>query len=492
MDSSARFPPPSCHPGTRLKIGGRLFNWLVDHKRQWNIIWLHGPAGTGKSAVAQTFAERCAQEGRLGASFFFSRPNDRSSPDSVIPSLVYQLAVLLPHYKSLVTAQLANDPELLRKTRRTLFKKLIVEPLSQLQTQEQKHIRNPLLIILDGLDECKGEDAQRDIIEMISEVVRVKRDLPLIWLISSRPEAHLKYLFSRADLIVNHGREELAIDAESTVDVNLYLRDGLAGIKDHFWDVTTPTWPSEEQFIELSRHASGHFAFASTALRYIGDLSFAAPVARLDALLLFLGGVRTGTSNPLEALDTLYTRILRDVADAVLPTTKRILGYLIYTVVGTPTRSAQVLSNFLHIDQATFYSAFRKLHSVVDVPSPEIAFQSCLRFYHASFSDYLCDSNRSGEFAIPREDIVYDFAKLCISWHKTDLTLFHTIGGFLHYPSLEQHPDLSQDPKPTHYMNTEFCQTSSGFQVLTKPKFLAQSHQRLGRGVGRPLLKRPN
>lgn len=88
MDSSARFPSPTCHPGTRLKTGDRLFNWLVDNQRQWNMIWLHGPAGTGKSAVAQTFAECCDKSGRLGASFF-SRPNDRNKPDTVIPSLVY-------------------------------------------------------------------------------------------------------------------------------------------------------------------------------------------------------------------------------------------------------------------------------------------------------------------------------------------------------------------------------------------------------------------
>jgi len=42
---------------------------------------------------------------------------------------------------------------------------------------------------LNGLDECKGEDAQRNIIEMISKVVQLKRDFPLVWLICSQPEA---------------------------------------------------------------------------------------------------------------------------------------------------------------------------------------------------------------------------------------------------------------------------------------------------------------
>ncbi len=396
------------------------------------MIWLSGPAGTGKSAVAQTFAERCAEVGRLGASFFFSRPNDRSDPDTVIPSLVYNLAVCNSNYKSLVAAQLANDPEILRKkTRRTQFKKLIVAPLSQLQTQRRMRIKEPLLVVLDGLDECKGENAQREIVEMISEVIRLKKDFPLIWLISSRPEPHLKYIFSTPDFTVACRREELAIDDESIADVDYYLRDGLAGIKAHFSDVTSPAWPSEQQTTELSWKASGHFGFASTALRYIGDPTYTAPMDRFDVLLSFLQGVRVGNSKPLEAVDTLYTSILNDVPEGILPTTKRILCFVIFHYFICPFESAQGLCNFLHIDQATFYKAFRQLHSVIDVPPPEVALDRQIHFYHASFEDYLRDPSRSGKFAIDGNDIDLNLAKLCLSWCRADLKRFQTFdGGF--------------------------------------------------------------
>ncbi len=390
------------------------------------MIWLYGPAGTGKSALAQTFAERCAEIGRLGASFFFSRPNDRSDPDTVIPSLVYHLAVCNTEYRSLVAAQLANDPELLRKkARRTQFKKLVVEPLSQLQTQLQE----PLLVVLDGLDECNGENAQREIIEMISEVVRLKKDFPLIWLICSRPEAHLKYILSRADFTVVCGHKELVIDAESVAEVDFYLRDGLAGIKVEFSDVTASTWPSEGQINELSGYASGHFGFASTTLRYIGDQAHMDPMIRLNNLLSFLKGVRNGTSSPLEALDTLYAAILHDVPDEFLPTIKLILGYYLFVGLASPMTSTQGLCNLLHVDRTTFYRAFRKLHSVIDVPGPEAASEWPPRFYHASFEDYLCDPARSGKFALVEYDIFLNRAKSCLSWYKTDLEHFHTNDG---------------------------------------------------------------
>lgn len=89
--------------------------------------------------------------------------------------------------------------------------------------------------------------AQRAIIVTVGEGARLKKDLPLLWLICSQPEAHLTYVFSRADFTVDRTCEELVIDAESIADVDLYLRDGLMEIRDHFWEATTPTWPFKNQ-----------------------------------------------------------------------------------------------------------------------------------------------------------------------------------------------------------------------------------------------------
>ncbi|KAJ3565188.1 hypothetical protein NP233_g7800 [Leucocoprinus birnbaumii] len=89
MDSGARFPPPMCHPGTRTRILETLEEWMGCPTRSHRMLWLRGPAGVGKSAIAQTFAERCAERDRLGATFFFSRPNSRDRLETVIPSLAY-------------------------------------------------------------------------------------------------------------------------------------------------------------------------------------------------------------------------------------------------------------------------------------------------------------------------------------------------------------------------------------------------------------------
>jgi len=52
------------------------------------VYWLNGLAGTGKSTIAQTIAERVFADGQLGASFFCSRDfEDRSNLHFIFPTL---------------------------------------------------------------------------------------------------------------------------------------------------------------------------------------------------------------------------------------------------------------------------------------------------------------------------------------------------------------------------------------------------------------------
>ncbi|KAF9448862.1 hypothetical protein P691DRAFT_668629, partial [Macrolepiota fuliginosa MF-IS2] len=440
MDSSARNPPPRCHPGTRRKIGGKLGTWLDDLKRSWNMMWLHGPAGTGKSAVAQTFAEHCYNRKRLGAAFFFSRPNERNKPETVIPTLAYQLAFHCRGFNIALSKQLADDPQWMTKTPQVQLKRLIIDPFTTLQEDEHERIKEPFMIILDGLDECEGESPQFEFVSMINEAAQSK-NLPLLWLICSRPEAHLEYSFSR---VAYCGREELLIDRECWDDVNRYLRHELARIKDEYAYIMPPLWPSVDEFNELSWFTAGLFALASTGTKYIDDRTCANPVKQLKKLLSFFKRAEAiGANNPLANLDLLYTQVLTDVPEEYLLTTWKILAYYTH-LPRMPHRdviSAQVLCNFLRVDQGDFYSALRRLHSVIVVPSPEQAYQVPLYFYHASFQDFLKDPNRSGRFVIDEQKAWVDIAKSSLFWHSIDTTRFHTNDGW-HFDHQHRHASL--------------------------------------------------
>ena len=48
---------PKCHPGTRVAILNHLIAWALALTHTYPIIWLHGPAGAGKSAIQRTIAQ---------------------------------------------------------------------------------------------------------------------------------------------------------------------------------------------------------------------------------------------------------------------------------------------------------------------------------------------------------------------------------------------------------------------------------------------------
>ena len=77
---NARFNPEKvCLPDTQTAIIDKIFQWVAsdtssasDGERK-SIFLLHGWAGTGKSTIANTIAQRLSAMERLGASFCFSR-----------------------------------------------------------------------------------------------------------------------------------------------------------------------------------------------------------------------------------------------------------------------------------------------------------------------------------------------------------------------------------------------------------------------------------
>lgn len=326
-DSSARHPPPQCHPKTRKSVRQRLRTWSSNDQRRWKMVWLHGPAGTGKSAVAQSFAKDCRARNCLGGAFFFSRLKGFDKPLCVTPTLAYQLAINIPGYKNTLTQILANDPAVLQMAMHIQFKKLIVEPFSMIKSHYPSDSQRHYTIVLDGLDECEEEDAQCEIIEMINEAIRLRSDLLLVWLICSRPECHLKMTFSRAGLRIHCGKEELLIDRETREDVDRYLRDGLQETYGRYRDVLSRSeaWPEQHIFLRISRPVSGLFILAFTALKYVGDPEVANPDAQLTCLLSFFEGASHLGNNPPFALDTFYTQILSAVPIRILSVTMLIL-----------------------------------------------------------------------------------------------------------------------------------------------------------------------
>ncbi|KAF9473523.1 hypothetical protein BDN70DRAFT_843397, partial [Pholiota conissans] len=200
-NSKARFDPPKCHPKTRVAILEYLVEWIFGRNDpEALIMWLYGPFGAGKSAILQTIAERCADTNSLLASFFFGRSDPtRNHIKPLIPTIACQIAITIPEIKPYVEGAIELDPFLLDKSLATQFQLLVVTPLQALVSSGNLKPGSPRLIIIDGLDECEDPKMQSMALSVIADAFR-SQNLPLRFLLASRPEHNIKHTFSSTTL----------------------------------------------------------------------------------------------------------------------------------------------------------------------------------------------------------------------------------------------------------------------------------------------------
>ena len=121
-------PIARCHDGTREVLIAKIKQW-IDKDPDLPICWLHGPAGSGKSAVSHTVGEYCHSRKRLAASFFFFRgAKNRSTIAPLVSTLAYQLSISVPATKPLLRNVLRTDPFISQRALSYQFKKPQIFP----------------------------------------------------------------------------------------------------------------------------------------------------------------------------------------------------------------------------------------------------------------------------------------------------------------------------------------------------------------------------
>ncbi|KAJ6524353.1 hypothetical protein B0H19DRAFT_915174, partial [Mycena capillaripes] len=265
------YPQPICRVDTRTEMLENLWNWSSDENPNNQVPWLHGPAGAGKSAVAQSFCKLLEAEGRLGAGFFFKRGHlSRGNGNKLFPMITYQLALLadqkeehkdLHTLKQAILQKVQHNPSILDRSLLTQLEKMVVEPCQQCIPGRL------LVIVIDGLDECKGKDIQQEILRSIRSVVQ-QGALTLRFFIASRPEPHIDEEFSSLDWARSHSSLNIH---PAFNDVRKYLRDEFIRIhQGHCETMNTVSrpWPSTTDIEHLVQKSSGYFVYAFTVIKF--------------------------------------------------------------------------------------------------------------------------------------------------------------------------------------------------------------------------------
>ncbi|KZP28242.1 hypothetical protein FIBSPDRAFT_1039668 [Athelia psychrophila] len=387
-------PRARCLEGTREGVIGDILTWKDDAAAS-PICLLSGPAGFGKSAIAQTVAESWAGDGTLIASFFFLRgAGGRSQFAHFITTISFQITVSIPETKPMIEKALRDDPSIPHQSIAKQLQKLILGPLASVTAAHP--LTSLLIIVIDALDECNDKQAMHDFIGILTSAAGARR-LPLRWLLVSRRDEHINQGFS--DDVARANVTWVALeDFDATRDIETFLKHRFSEIlmrNPRLMRGISLPWPSIKDSRALVQKASRMFVFASTLGDFITD-GKAPPNQKLQSVLQLHAG-----------LDPLYAQILGAVPD--IPCFRSVLTTLMLL---REQPSVNTLADLQRLNVEDVLHSLNFIQSIIHIPADDF---TPVQLNHTSLRDFLVDGSRShGHFIDPPPAAHFTLAADCL------------------------------------------------------------------------------
>ena len=381
-----------CDPGTRLEVIAQVREWFdgSDNDRRAVVCWINGPAGYGKSALAQTIAECYAAEGRLLGSFFFLRgAGERSRISRLIPTLAHQISRTVPGTKPSIESAIEDEPALLELTLSLAhqLQRLIIEPIclntSQLSYSNENvsHPLKKMIVVIDALDECDDKAQMADFIGILLSATSGGSHFPFQILLTSRVEEHIRKKFDSSEARFLHRLELQNFNA--CPDIKVYFQRGFGCISDQNWRIMQripKPWPSAEDLTALLDKAGSSFAFATTLIQCVGgDLM---PHRALKKLL----------ASRVNGLDSLYEQVLSSAS-----WTEDFCQILGTIMILKDNKSISFLSSLLSLQHEEVICGLLQVQSIIKIPGDD---DEPIMLYHTSLRDFLTSQSRSKQYFI--------------------------------------------------------------------------------------------
>ncbi|TEB27888.1 hypothetical protein FA13DRAFT_1794389 [Coprinellus micaceus] len=400
--NTMRSPPDStCLPGTRTQLLTRVMTWVKSDiqgqpsssngaERGWrddygyyhlnppiekHVVWLCGPVGCGKSAIAQIVAKQAEEDGLLAASFFFFRGmGDRSRIARLADTLACQMAEAVPIMAHHIRDALSKPFALQGASIETQFGRLVYDPL---RAGICTGAKRTFLIVLDGLDECEDRDEVAEFIDHMLGVFDENPDLPLRFFISSRIEEHIREHIETSQVHVLNLRDH---DSDNDITTLVHHTFKVAASRNRVIR-SYGKWPSNDEIKALIRHAKGSFIFIRTLLNFILGMESKRDEGRtpMERFKLAL--------NMDPGLDGLYEDILKNSRH--IPHFQNVV--LTLSRLQEPL-SISGLARLLDIPTFDIVNVLIPLQSVIHVPGDD---ETRVTLFHTSLRDFIKDESRS-------------------------------------------------------------------------------------------------
>ena len=373
-----------CLKGTRENVLSEIGHWARDFNKS-PVFWLNGLAGTGKTTIAQTVAERAFADGLLGGSFFCSKGiEDHSDLQLIFPTLAYQLAQKYQHFRSHLVPLLQSNPDIVHESLQDQMQTFLVKPLQSADIST--------IIVIDALDECKEKEPESAILLVLGKLAPM---IPTVkFFVTSRPEAHILSGF-RGSLLENSTHVYVLHNVEpQTVnhDIRHFFKYELSRLARKKRGVNG--WPTDKHLDVLCQRAAGFFVYAVATVNFLKH-RFKRPLDRLDMIM------RSPESTVHEgrvelqvytSLDSLYMSILweafqkNDMEDDAM--VRSVLSAVVLTVNPLSPSAVATLLDFECDEVLSLLESIQSLLILHDnINHPVLPF-------HKSFPDFIKDPAR--------------------------------------------------------------------------------------------------
>lgn len=298
---------PRCLAGTREDILRKLEHWAADATAP-QIYWLTGGTGSGKSCIAQSFAEQLFVNRTLGASFFLRGASIRGvNSKKICATLAYQ-AAMSNHsastiYRKALLGTLTTHRNIMSLSLRDQLRELLILPLmmSNMET----------VIILDGLDDGVEDNGTCPILPLLLDSISLVPHVKLLLVTGSQLQAQYAGNFGNGKILCQDLAkiDDLARDG----DLGMILRAGY-----HRLGSTTQSSLKTDTIVKA---AKGSFAFVSTVVRLMQHEKYETVMEQT---------LNTLATSSVHAVDALYSHILQMVVDnSYKAALQLLLGYLV-------------------------------------------------------------------------------------------------------------------------------------------------------------------
>ncbi|KAL2164751.1 hypothetical protein VTH06DRAFT_46 [Thermothelomyces fergusii] len=241
-------------------------------------LWLQGRPGVGKSVLSSHVVDDLRNKG-FDLCFFFFRARDaaKSTVDSCLRSLAWQMAVLHPpifHKLKMVMSELNGTFDGDKVGSHSLWQKVFVSGILTVE------VKKPQFWVIDAMDECRGAA------DMTAFLARIQEYWPLSVLVTSRDAAENYHPSGNFPVSF----QSYTIPAQDSLqDISLLLAENLAYLPCPASD----KWPTAEALAsDILERSEGCFLWASlicselhkvTSERAIMRLAEMRTAAELDA-----------------------------------------------------------------------------------------------------------------------------------------------------------------------------------------------------------------